>query len=88
MSELYDRVIKALQVAAKRSENVPGHAHEGYHQWLILHPIDYAALQNELGSPAECQTLQTPGTWLLGVDVICDEDANLGVVKLRTDEYY
>lgn len=90
MSALYDRVVKALQAGAERQQQIRDapRDNEGCGQWLVMHPSDWASIANELGTKAEIHALQTPGTWLLGVDIALDEDAHLGSVTLRTEEHY
>lgn len=88
MSELYDRLVRILRIAAQRQQGPAKDGADGFHQWIVMNPTDWAKIQNELGTTGQIYAHQTPGTWLLGVDVQLDEDAHEGMIKLRTDECY
>lgn len=85
MSELYDRVVKLLVGAADQPLT---RGASSRHQYVVVHPSTWAEVQNELGKPDEIRVGATPGTWLLGVDVVLDDTQDPTIVKLRTDEYY
>lgn len=90
MSSIYPRVVVALQAAAERQEQVRNapRDNQGYHQYIVLNPSDWADIANELGHNSSLRVLDAPGTWLLGVDIALDEDAHVGLVMLRTEEHY
>lgn len=91
MSELYDRVVKLLVAAA---DQPVARGAEVRHQYLVINPTSWAEIQNELGNPTDPADVdkikmgQTPGTWLLGVHVILDEELHPDLLLLRTEEHF
>lgn len=91
MSDFYNRVVKLIRSAA--DQPVARDA-ETRHQYLVVNPTRWAELQNELGNPTDPSNIdkirmgQTPGTWLLGVGVILDEELHPDLLKLRTEEHF
>lgn len=91
MSERYDRVVKLLVAAADQPISRRARSR---HQYLVVNPASWAEIQNELGNPTDPTDIdkirmgQTPGTWLLGVDVILDEELHPDLLIMRTEEHF
>jgi hypothetical protein len=98
MSELYDRVVKALRETA----------HDEGHKWLMMHPSTWVEIENEImpilpadvvrhveddgqihpwGSTTIAKA-ETPGTWLLGVDIMLDLKVARGDLVIRIEKEF